>query len=90
MKITELKLEYPGIFGTITQYTRNPYIVGYLEVMKEYIDNEDIDNLVMCLEKLVRWYEINYDFILKNEYVMNKEDHKQTKAILEAAIRDLS
>lgn len=89
MKITELKLEYSGIFGTITQYSKNPYIVGYLETMKEYITECDLDNLKMCISKILVWYDDNIDKIMSNDYVLNKDDHKTTKKILENAYKHL-
>lgn len=90
MKITDFKLEYPGIYGTITQYSRNPYIVGYLDTMKEYIVEGDLENLRTCINKVLIWYNANFENIMTNEYVLNKEDHKITKTILENAYKKLS
>lgn len=89
MKMNELELEYPGVFGTITQYTRNPYVVGYLETLKKYLDKNDSDNIKLCLSKILDWYTMNMEDILTNQYVMNKKDHVLTKEILENAFNHL-
>jgi len=90
MKINHLRLEYPGIYTTITRYTKNPYIVGYLKIMNESINDKNIDDINSCIQKLLSWYETNIKKILANEYVMNKEDHIRTRKILTNAYDTLN
>ena len=82
MKFQELEIELGGIRGTITQYTRNPYIIGYLDSLEKYVRLQDANMTKICISKILNWYSNNYDSIQSSEYVFNKEDHKNTSQLL--------
>jgi hypothetical protein len=82
VKFQELEIELGGIRGTITQYTRNPYIIGYLDSLEKYVGLRDADMTKICISKILNWYSNNYDSIQSSEYVFNKEDHKNTSQLL--------
>jgi hypothetical protein len=90
MKIAELELELEGISGTITRYTQNPYIVGYLNVLKKYVEQSNIEMIKMCLMKIIDWYKVNYDKIMSNQYVFNKQEHTDTRNLLNKILKELS
>jgi hypothetical protein len=89
MKFQELEIELGGIKGTITQYTRNPYVVGYLDSLEKYIRLQDADMTRICILKILNWYSNNYETIQSNEYVFNKEDHLNTNQLLKKMYDDL-
>lgn len=89
MKFQKLEIELGGIIGTITQYTRNPYIVGYLASLEKYVRLQDVDMTKLCLSKILEWYSDNYEAIQSSEYVFNKEDHKNTSQLLQKIYHDL-
>jgi hypothetical protein len=89
MKFQELEIELGGIRGTITQYTRNPYVIGYLDSLEKYVGLRDADMTKTCISKILNWYSNNYDNIQSSEYVFNKEDHKNTSQLLKDIYHDL-
>jgi hypothetical protein len=89
MKFQDLEIELGGIRGTITQYTRNPYVIGYLDSLEKYVRLRDAEMTKKCISKILNWYSINYDSIQSNEYVFNKEDHKNTSQLLKEIYNDI-
>jgi len=89
MKMTDLEIELDGIVGTITNYTRNPYIIGYLNSLRKYVEQQNQDMIKICISKLLDWYSENYKKIMSSEYVFNKNDHKSTKYLLQKIYEDL-
>jgi hypothetical protein len=89
MKFQVLEIELVGIRGTITQYTRNPYVIGYLDSLEKYVRLRDAEMTKTCISKILNWYSKNYDNIQSSEYVFNKEDHKNTSQLLKEIYHDL-
>jgi hypothetical protein len=89
MKFQELEIELGGIRGTIAQYTRNPYVIGYLDSLEKYVRLHDVDMTKKCISKILNWYSHSYDTIQSSEYVFNKEDHKNTSQLLKKIYDDL-
>jgi len=90
MNLTDLQIELDGITFTITSYTRNPYVVGYLKSLRKYIEEENVILVKACISKLLDWYLKNYTTIMSSEYVFNKNDHIITKDLLQNTLKSLS
>jgi len=90
MKITELEIELDGITGTITNYTRNPYVVGYLNSLKKYVIQQNTELIKVSVSKLLEWYQKNFKDIMSSEYVFNKNDHILTNKFLQRVFNELS
>lgn len=86
MNIELLEIELHGISGTITNYTRNPYIIGYIESLKRFLHDHNEKMIYVIVEKLVNWYDKTIDEIMLNDYISNKEDHLETKKLLESVL----
>lgn len=78
----KFNIELNGIIGTILSYSKNPYIVGYTNSLRKYINNYNEEMLVIILRKLVSWYDENISKILTNDYISNKNDHLYTKELV--------
>lgn len=83
MKITDIEIELDGIYGTITNYTKNPYVVGYLNSLRKSVKTQNVTMIKMCIDKLLEWYKSNYETIMGSPYVFNKEDHASTMKLLQ-------
>lgn len=42
--------------------------------------------IYVIVEKLVNWYDKTIDEIMLNDYISNKEDHLETKKLLESVL----
>ncbi|MCF7926811.1 MAG: hypothetical protein K9L74_04480 [Candidatus Izimaplasma sp.] len=80
--LQELKIEYEGILGTIKQYSKDPYVTNYLAKLKRAIQNEDLTEIKILLEKLDEWYQENIDDIEENRWVINLKSHYKTQKLL--------
>ncbi len=90
LSIQQFEIEVNGIIGTITNYTKNPYIVGYTNCLRKYVNENEKDMVLLIIKKLIVWYTINIDSILSNEYIANKSEHISTKELLELTFKELS
>ncbi len=90
MSIQQFEIEVNGIIGTITNYTKNPYIVGYTNCLRKYVNENEKDMVLLIIKKLIVWYTMNIDSILSNEYIANKSEHISTKELLELTFKELS
>ncbi|MDY0211003.1 MAG: hypothetical protein RBQ91_06340 [Acholeplasma sp.] len=86
MDIDLLEIELNGISGTITNYTRNPYIIGYIDALKRFMHEHNEKMIMVIVGKLVDWYKSSIDEILNNDYISNKQDHLSTKKLLESIL----
>lgn len=83
MSIEEIvEVEKNGIINTINEYTRENFIVNYLNVFKELSYPNDKDKLAMIAHRLLDWYDINFEDIMNNEFVKNKHEHQKCILIL--------
>jgi hypothetical protein len=90
MEIANLEIELNGIIGTITNYTKNPYIVGYTTLLERYVHDNNQEMIKCSVQRLINWYDENINLILTNEYLNNKKDHIFTKSLLEEIYESLS
>ncbi|KFZ26835.1 MAG: hypothetical protein KQ78_00919 [Candidatus Izimaplasma bacterium HR2] len=81
-KVQELEIEYDGMLGTIIQYSCDPYVVSYLDKLKDAILDEEIDMIKIMISKLNEWYEENIIDIETNRWVVNVDSHHKTQRLI--------
>lgn len=81
-KVQELEIEYDGMLGTIIQYSCDPYVVSYLDKLKEAILNKEINMIKIMISKLNEWYEENIIDIETNRWVVNVDSHYKTQRLI--------
>ena len=80
--IQELSIEYDGMFGTIKQYSCDPYVISYLYKLKSAIQSEDFEMIKIMINKLSEWYEENIIAIEENRWVINVDSHRKTQRLI--------
>ena len=81
-RIQELEIEYDGMLGTIKQYSCDPYVLSYLDRLKQAIQEEKVEMIRIMIYKLNQWYEENIFDIETNRWVINIDSHKKTRRLL--------
>ena len=81
-RIQELEIEYEGMLGTIKQYSCDPYVISYLDRLKQAIQDEREDMISIMIYKLNEWYEENMFDIETNRWVINLTSHQKTQRLL--------
>lgn len=81
-RIQELEIEYEGMLGTIRQYSCDPYVLSYLDRLKQAIQDEQIEMIRILIDKLDQWYEENIFDIETNRWVINVDSHHKTQRLL--------
>lgn len=81
-KVQELEIEYDGMLGTIIQYSCDPYVVSYLDKLKQAILKEEIGMIKIMISKLNEWYEENIMDIETNRWVVNVDSHHKTHRLI--------
>ena len=81
-KVQELEIEYDSMLGTIIQYSCDPYVVSYLDKLKDAILNEEIGMIKIMISKLNEWYEENIIDIETNRWVVNVDSHHKTQRLI--------
>jgi len=81
-KIQELEIEYDGMFGTIKQYSCDPYVISYLDRLKNAIHNQEIEMIKIMIFKLNEWYNDNINDIETNRWVINLDSHHKTRKLI--------
>lgn len=80
--IQDLSIEYDGMLGTIKQYSCEPYVMSYLNKLKEAIHDEDYYMIKILITKLNEWYDENINEIEENRWVINVSSHHKTQKLL--------
>ena len=88
-KVQELEIEYDGMLGTIIQYSCDPYVVSYLDKLKDAILNEEIGMIKIMISKLNEWYEENIIDIETNRWVVNIDSHHKTQRLIKEFMYNL-
>ncbi len=90
MKVEEiLFIEKEGIINTINDYTREHFIRNYTSLLKTITYPQEKDKLIVIANRLISWYEENYEDIMRNEYINNKHEHNRSKHLLEELMNQL-
>jgi len=80
--IQELEIEFDGMFGTIKQYSCDPYVISYLDGLKVAIQKKEVGMIKIMILKLNQWYEENIIDIETNRWVINLNSHHKTQRLL--------
>lgn len=80
----EFILELNGIIGTIRTYTRNPFMMGYTEALKDSVECNDYEMMQIVLDKVIDWYNDEIEKIANDDFVINKSNHEKAYGILRA------
>ncbi len=80
--LQELSIEYDGMLGTIKQYSCDPYVISYLNKLKDAIVNEDFAMIKIMINKLNEWYEEHISDIEQNRWVINVDSHHKTQRLI--------
>lgn len=84
MNIEELLyLELEGLTKTITDYTRDNFIISYSLKLSKLSFPEDKSKIHLITKKLLDWYEDNIEDIKSNQYLPNVNAHIKSINILE-------
>jgi len=83
MELNQFSLELNGIVGTILDYTRDPYIVGYTNSLEKSIQENNTELQKLTVQKLIHWYHNHISEIMESQYIYNKDNHVQTLKYLE-------
>ena len=81
-RIQELEVEYDGMLGTIRQYSCDPYVLSYLDKLKQAMQSEQVEMIRIMIEKLDQWYEENMFDIETNRWVINLDSHLKTQRLI--------
>lgn len=85
---SEFEIERYGIAQTILAVNPNVYVKGYCEQLLELSFDADLEMIKVLLSKLLSWYdEGNYEELLTNKYVFDKEIHQKTYKLLKYFIK---
>lgn len=79
-----LKMEFPGIKDVISDYSSDGLIGNYLAEMERDLSSNSVSKVLYCLDKICKWYNDNISKINENEWVFNKDEHAETKRLLES------
>lgn len=82
MDWTKYQIELTGMTKTVENITKDPYIIGYMEILKNSIYDQEIKLVNLTSNKMVDWYQSHLNDILCDQFVYDKENHKKTFALL--------
>jgi hypothetical protein len=75
-------IEVYGLSETINEYTINHYIKNYTRLMVEFSKNENLDCLLVVVERLIDWYESEIDVMRQNVHLYNFKEHEKSFDLL--------
>lgn len=78
MNWLDYQIECKGMVDTVLKVTDDPYILGYLEILKNSIRDHEKTTVNQVSKRLIDWYESQIDSILKDPFIYNKENQKKT------------
>ena len=82
MDWTKYQIELTGMTRTVENITKDPYIIGYMEILKNSIQDHEVNLVHLTSKKMVDWYQSHLNDILSDQFVYDKENHKKTFALL--------
>jgi len=71
-----ITIELNAISACIDKYTSEPNVTTWRKSMLQALNDGDYDVLVYSCKTLLKWYGDSLDEILSNQYVYNKQVHK--------------
>lgn len=88
MDWTKYQIELTGMTKTVENITKDPYIIGYMEILKNSIHEHQANLAHLTSKKIVDWYQSRLSDILSDPFVYDKENHKKTYALLVELFKD--
>ncbi len=88
MDWTKYQIELTGMTKTVENITKDPYIIGYMEILKNSIHEQEVNLVHLTSKKMVDWYQSHLNDILSDQFVYDKENHKKTYALLVELFKD--
>jgi len=89
MSVEEIvRFELKALSKTVKEYTTDNYIASYAEQLATINYPEEKDNLILLIDRLLEWYELEMKEIQKSDYVRSKESHKKSYKLLKE-LKDL-
>lgn len=88
MNWLEYQIECKGMVESVQKVTDDPYILGYLEILKKSIQVQEILIINQVSKRLVDWYEVKIDSILKDPFIYDKENQKKTYHLFTSLYND--
>lgn len=79
---TLLTLEVDGLCNTISDYTRDHYILNYTNILRSSTYPKDKIILGLVIDKLLDWYKETYPAIQESNYITNKKQHTKSYELL--------
>lgn len=73
--LDKLRFDAKTYKGLIKSYTDDPYINQTIDNLITCLDDKDYSMAVIFLDRLARWYALNYKKIENNEFVDNFDSH---------------
>ncbi|MCH5139175.1 hypothetical protein JMF89_18610 [Clostridiaceae bacterium UIB06] len=87
--ITILKIRLQGIIGCIDQYTSEPTITTIKDSLETALLENNFEVILFACKEIDKWYEKNIAQVLSNEFVGNKNVHKENCELIKGIITDL-
>ncbi|MFR8564719.1 MAG: TIR domain-containing protein [Blautia sp.] len=86
-----LKIKLLSIIGSIDNYTSEANISVPCETLKNCLEKDSLslDVLEYCCTTISEWYENNISKVYSNQWVFNKEAHKQNKEEIQKIVTDI-
>lgn len=78
-----LKIKLSQIIECIDYYTSEPSINILINEVRNAIAHDKQDVILYLIKELMIWYQDNMQYIMKNEFVTNKEVHLKNSRILQ-------
>lgn len=88
MNWLEYQIECKGMVETVQKVTDDPYILGYLEILKNSIQDHEKTTVNQVSKRLIDWYASQIDTILTNPFIYNKENQKKTYQLFTTLYQD--
>lgn len=85
-----LKIKINGVLNCINGYTSEPFIKNIVQECKNAIKCNNLDILIFSCNEVSKWYDKNINDILSNEYVYNKEVHKENQKNIKNIVDELT
>lgn len=84
-----VKIRLQGIIGCINEYTSEPTITTVKESLKGALADNDFEVILFACKEIDKWYQKNLSAILRNEFVGNKDVHRDNCQLIKDIIESL-
>lgn len=81
--------EVVGIANTIREYTRNHFVLSYIDILIEASKNNNHIKMIGVIERLIEWYVVVFEKMENDKYLYNKQQHVKGFQLLNYALIEL-